>query len=158
MAAYVTEANFTPLVGAPSEDTAWGYSFSGSRKLWDQDTFYFQITYGDGIEKFRSQPGFEIDPAGELFAVPAIAWFVGYEHRWTERLRSVVTYSAADVDYPAGFADQVDALEYASVNLLWTPTKQTQFGLEYLYGSRTDQDGAFGHANRLQFGAWLFLR
>ena len=41
--------------------------------------------------------------------------------------------------------------EYASVNLLYKPVKSVLIGGEFLWGKRTDIDGASGNDPRIQF-------
>jgi hypothetical protein len=36
-------------------------------------------------------------------------------------------------------------------NVMWHVTPLVEFGLEYIYLDRTDKDGSFGVANRLNF-------
>ena len=39
----------------------------------------------------------------------------------------------------------------AHFNLIWSPVKRINTGVEYIYGKRTNVDGDFGEANRVQF-------
>ncbi len=39
----------------------------------------------------------------------------------------------------------------AHVNIIWSPVKRINTGIEYIYGKRTNVDGDFGEANRVQF-------
>ena len=45
----------------------------------------------------------------------------------------------------------VEAAEYLAANLVFEPLPRLSYGIEYLYGSRTDKDSAQGEAHRLQF-------
>lgn len=47
--------------------------------------------------------------------------------------------------------------QYIAANLIWTPVKHIDMGVEYLFGTRQDKDGSRGEANRLQFGFWYRL-
>jgi hypothetical protein len=40
-----------------------------------------------------------------------------------------------------------------AVNLIWSPYAATDFGVEWLWGQRVDEDGESGTANRIQFTA-----
>jgi len=40
---------------------------------------------------------------------------------------------------------------YATGNLIWFPVERMGVGIEYLYGTRQDQDGQRGIAHRIQF-------
>ena len=41
----------------------------------------------------------------------------------------------------------------ASLNLLWTPSKSVMFGVEGLWGERSDHNGNAGQDMRVQFSA-----
>ena len=43
--------------------------------------------------------------------------------------------------------------QYASLNLLWTPSKSVLFGVEGLWGERSDHNGNAGQDMRVQFSA-----
>jgi hypothetical protein len=47
-------------------------------------------------------------------------------------------------------ADTIRATNYVAVNLIWEPFQRLTMGIEYLYGTRTDKDGAFGQDSRIQ--------
>lgn len=53
LAGFATQASFDPMVGADNEATAWGVSLSGSLKVLESDKIMGQVSYGDGIERFR---------------------------------------------------------------------------------------------------------
>jgi hypothetical protein len=156
-AGFSSRASFTPAVGLPSDDNAWGFSFTGSVKAFEADKFTFQYSWGDGIEGFRGLQRFTLTPAGALAAVPSTAWMVTYQHQWCDRWKSSFVYSVVDVGNPSGTSTALKGTEYVSANILWKPVDQIQVGLEYLHGVRDDQDNNSGTANRLQFAVWYFL-
>ena len=39
----------------------------------------------------------------------------------------------------------------AHANIIWTPVKRINTGIEYIYGKSKNVDGNYGEASRLQF-------
>ncbi|MFM9960592.1 MAG: DcaP family trimeric outer membrane transporter [Planctomycetaceae bacterium] len=158
LAGFATKASFDPTVGADSEATAWGVSLSGSLKVFESDKIMGQVSYGDGIERFRGFSSYTLDASGSLIAIPALACYVGYEHVWSNNLKSVLAYSRATINNPSGAAPTAGkSTDYFAANILWTPVERVRLGLEYLHGAREDEDASRGDANRLQFAIWYYL-
>jgi hypothetical protein len=63
---------------------------------------------------------------------------------------STFVYSAADGVRP-GFSWHGGAVDYLAANLVFKSLPRLRYGIEYLYGSRTDKDSAQGEAHRVQF-------
>jgi hypothetical protein len=113
-----------------------------------QDFVSFSLTYGDGIGGVLNDtpPDAVYDPErGRLVSIPTLGWFAGYQHWWDPRFYSVVSYGSVEQDTlsfqgPTAYSKT----QYASVNLSWTPVDQWLFGIEVLYGTREDNDGAKG--------------
>jgi hypothetical protein len=155
-AGFATQASFDPTVGLDSNDTAWGVSLSGSLKVFESDKVMGQYSQGDGIQRFRGFQSYAIGAGGSLFAIPEQAWYVGYEHVWSKKFKSVFAFSNAEIDVPSP-PTALKSTDYLAANILWTPVERVRLGLEYLHGNRVDQDSSFGEANRLQFAAWFYL-
>jgi len=156
---------------APESTTGWGITTSGRRPFawWgEQDYFLWQLTYGKGVGHYINDLGTmgggdaTFDPEGQLEALPVFSGYVSYMHQWplTSRflkkwpgvLRSSFTASWVTInnyEYQAG--GDYHSTWRASANLLYTPTKNIQAGLEYLWGERTNKDGSKGTATQLQF-------
>ena len=143
-----------------STETAFGWGGSVSGKvgvpfLAKKDFMTFSITYGEGIgSDLNDQPPDAVfdSTGGGLEAVPVFGWFASYEHWWSEQFTSTLVYGALDVDNRATQPpDSFDKSQYASANLVWTPTKRWLFGIEGLWGKRVDKDGADGTDFRTQF-------
>jgi len=78
---------------------------------------------------------------------------IGYTHKWTDYLRSTVSYGYVHLDNE--FSQEPDAYHhthYASLNLVWKARKRLSLGLEGLYGHKEEKDGADGDAFRIQLG------
>ena len=129
----------------------WGANVSGRFELPGirrQDFVSFSLTYGDGIGGVINDapPDASFDSAtGRLETIPTLAWFVGYQHWWSPDFFSVLAYGEARQDN-LGFQPPTAyrRTQYATANLSWTPFEQWLFGIEALYGTREDKDGARG--------------
>ena len=84
--------------------------------------------------------------------IPALGCLVGYQHWWNPKFYSVASYGwiqqdNLDIQAPTAYKET----QYSSVNLVWTPDPRWLFGIEALYGTREDKDGATGSVWRTQF-------
>jgi hypothetical protein len=132
------------------------------------DRIMFQVNGGWGIARYindlNSVGGMDavVDSArGEMNVLPALGWYVGYEHQWKEwkraqtmNLRSTILWSIVMVDNP-GFQppDAYKRTNRIAANLVFSPTRRVDFGSEYIYGTRLNKNGASGHANQVQIVA-----
>jgi len=152
LSAFVGQARFRAEAGPTSDATIWGSSFTGKVMTTSSDALRFQLAYGDGLARYHGGLAAAPDVTGQLEAIPAIATMVSYQHYWNERLSSHIVGSYGKEDNTAGqSAEALHAVGYAALNLVWEFAERISFGGEYLYGSREDNDGASGRANRLLF-------
>ena len=129
------------------------------------DRFMFQVNGGTGIARYindlNSLGGLDgvFDPAtGELEALRALGWYVGYEHHWKEwqqvqnmNLRSTVLWSLVSVDnFDFQPPDAYKRTNRLAVNMVYSPSGRVDVGLEYIYGQRVNLDGQSAHANQFQ--------
>ena len=173
----LTAIETNPITGEPVSDaapestTGWGITTSGRQPaVWwsEEDYFLWQLTYGKGIGHYINDLGTmgggdaTFDPEGQLQALPVFSGYVSYMHQWpmTSRflkkwpgvLRSSFTASWVNIDnYEYQLGGDYHSTWRASANLIYTPTKNIQAGLEYLWGERTNKDGSKGTATQLQF-------
>ena len=129
------------------------------------DRFMFQMNGGTGIARYINdlnslggQDGV-FDPAtGELKALPALGWYVGYEHRWKEwthlstmNLRSTALWSFVVVDnFAFQPANAYERTNRFALNTVYSPSSRVDVGLEYIYGQRENHDGQSANANQFQ--------
>ncbi|HYN43277.1 MAG TPA: DcaP family trimeric outer membrane transporter, partial [Thermoanaerobaculia bacterium] len=150
--------------------TGWGLSASGtaSQLPWARgDAVTFQASGGEGIARFindldsaTGQDG-AFDPAnGDLVLLRQWGWFGSYLHRWSGKagepgdLRSSFIWGAVRVDNLE--FQQTNAYRRThrlSLNLVWTPFRSGEVGVEYIWGERVDKNGASGEARQLQVRA-----
>jgi hypothetical protein len=105
---------------------------------------YIQDTAGQGIDG-------QVDPAtGGFDTVYAVGWSVSYEHWFTEKWLSNVTYSA---DFTGHNGDQPGntyvGAKYLTAALWYIPIRNMSIGVEYVWGERENLDGERGKANRV---------
>lgn len=135
----------------------WGVNASGAFKVFSADKFLWQVAYGEGMARYVNDIGSaDLDAApdssGKLRAIPVGAAMLGYTHEWSPQFRSTASYGYIYVEPEAslgGFA--IEDTQYASVNLVWHPTKSFRMGLEYLFGSKDTQGGGDRDGSRLNF-------
>lgn len=91
-----------------------------------------------------------------LVALPVYSTYVGYEHAWSQTIRSTLTFGAV-------FVDNLDIQDpgalrrttRSSVNVAWSPVQSVDLIAELLAGRRVNKDGQDGHAGQFQLG-WIF--
>jgi len=143
--------------------TGWGINTSGAINTpgWDErDQTKFAFYIGDGIGRYISdldaaggQDGVYDPLEGELRALPARAFYIGYEHWWNDFFRSTVTYGNVYVDnLDIQPGEAYHQTRRASVNFVWSPITRLEIVGEFLMGERIDKNGERGRAKQLQFG------
>ena len=146
-----------------------------------KDTVGWNSFYGSGIGRYVLIGGGNFDSAViKNFGTPAVReetqaqWggFAWYQHRWTDELRSNFVYGIQRNHWSdaiaSGFTSGTntalaDRTESVHVNLIWSPVKAVNLGLEYIWGERDLHRNPLngyspsGNANRVQVSAqYLF--
>ncbi len=145
--------------GSTPDDTTlgWGVNSAFKAGTWGKDHVMGQFAFGSGISRYiESMSGQNVDAlfgaGNQLVAVPARSAVIGYERHWTPKLMSAFAYSISDISRNSGFGGSViKRTQDARVNLIYTPFRLVDIGVEYMWGRRDNQDGARGDASRLQF-------
>jgi hypothetical protein len=129
------------------------------------DRVMYQVNGGVGIARYINdlqslggQDAIVDTTAGELRALPAIGWYVAYEHAWKEwaaaqtlHLRSTILWSFVDVDNLVPQPpDAYHTTNRLATNVVFSAAERVDVGLEYIYGTRANKDGQSGHANQIQ--------
>jgi hypothetical protein len=157
--------------GVVSSDWGAGGSLTGVTLLRVKqltDRFMYQLNGGAGVARYindlNSAGGLDAvfdTTTGVLKALPALGWYLAYEHRWREwefmhtmNLRSTVLWSRVIVynlaDQPADAYRKTNRL---ATNLVFSPTGRADLGLEYIFGSRENKDRQKATANQIQLVA-----
>jgi len=135
----------------------WGgaVSLAGRINTFGLDNIRFMLGYGDVYARYAAADTFEdgvLDPSGRLRLVTAYSGMLAYQHWWNKAWRSTLAYGFVGADQPSlVHGDLTRQAQSAHLNLLWSPTLQTTFGLEYTYGLRDRIDGRSGDLHRVQF-------
>jgi len=135
----------------------WGASLAGKIRMpaaLKEDFITLSLTYGKGIGGAFNDapPDAAFDSANNsLVAIPTFGWFASYQHWWTPKIYSTFVYGSLRQDNQ-GFqpVNAFQKTQYASGNLVWTPFERWLFGVEFLYGTREDKNGADGSDFRTQ--------
>ena len=144
-------ARFDPDVGSPDDVVLWGLNLSTKTDTWGEDSAIAQVTYGDGVGRYRGGTTAAPDASGDLEAIPVLGLMGSYEHHWCDEYRSTIGYSWGEGDIPDGAPPTSnEELDYGFANFIWQFCNRAWAGVEYLYGARQTTDDAEGHANRLQ--------
>jgi hypothetical protein len=129
------------------------------------DRLMYQVNGGTGIARYindlNSQGGMDAafdSTTGELKAIPAIGWYVGYEHAWKEwkamqtmNLRSTALWSWVTVhNYDFQPDNTYMRTNRFALNLVFSPSTRVDAGIEYIFGSRENKDGQSATANQFQ--------
>ena len=149
-------------------DWGWGLSASGVFPLHLkelQDRIIFQVNGGYGIARYindlSSQSGMDAvfdTTTGDLNALPALGWYVAYEHAWKQwkqaehmDLRSTLLWSFVDVgNFEFQPPEAYNKTHRLALNLVFSPAERVDVGVEYISGSRQNKNGERGTANQIQ--------
>lgn len=164
---------FQPVDSATQYQNGWGLSGSTVFHPWAilsgidpvqtenpsglvRSRILLQYTLGQGIGRYiQDTAGLGLDAqvnplTGELQTVYARGWSASYEHWFTEKWMTNVTYSEVDVnnnDFQP--ANTYAGAKYLTTALWFIPARNTSIGVEYVWGEREDLDGMKGKANRV---------
>ncbi|MBQ4916678.1 MAG: DcaP family trimeric outer membrane transporter [Muribaculaceae bacterium] len=139
----------------------WGAKLSGILEF-DHFTLYYMGTCGKGVASYiEDNLGQNIDltPSanknGTMQATKSWGAYGALQYNFSKRLFSTLIYSHVrnSMDsYKSGnisFGDQYKYGQYAVANIIWSPNKYIQTGLEYLWGNRNNFDNTSHHNNRI---------
>lgn len=145
--------------GDGPDDSAlgWGVTFSG-REYLIKDKFYFSWvgSYGDGwgsnvVTALGTNAAAILNPDGKLETMPAWNLTGGLSYNISRALMANVSTAWFGLD-PSEFRSP-DALKSGHslhANLIWSPIKSVNAGIEFMTLQRNNGDGASGTGNRLQ--------
>jgi hypothetical protein len=163
---------FRPTEGDETRRLGWGLSASTVFHPWailmgsnpvhkdnpsglERSRLLMQYTFGWGIGRYiQDTAGLgldgQVDPRTEGFdTVFAVGWSVSYEHWFTEKWLTNLTYSAVQVGSNDGQpGGTYVAAKYLAASLWYVPFRNMSLGMEYLWGQRADLNELTGMANR----------
>ena len=137
--------------GEKEDISLFGGNLSGQINLLKKDKLIYQALYGPGVGRYRGGFSAAPDDNGDLKAVTGMGYTIGYQHFWSDDWSSYIMYNYGSNDTSEDEPDTtIKAVSYIAANLIWHFTHNAFAGIEYLYGTREDVDGADGDANRVQ--------
>jgi hypothetical protein len=150
--------------GGSGTDRTFAYGLNVSGKIGIPnlpDTIKFQGFYGSGIGRYINdldavggQDAIYDNSSQELKPLKSYGGFGAYQHWWTDRWRSTGVFGYVRVDnrriQPG---TSFKSSYYALANLIYSPFRHYDIGLEYSWGQRENKNSQTGHANRLMLSA-----
>jgi hypothetical protein len=173
LSSVVRAIEFQPTSGEASRQAGWGLSASTVFHPWaaligsnpvrkdnptglERSRILLQYTFGWGIARYIQDTAGQgldgqVDPTtGAFDTLYAVGWSASYEHWFTEKWLSNVTYSADFVGHDgAQPADTYVGAKYLAASLWFIPIRNMSLGVEYVWGERENLDGERGRANRI---------
>jgi hypothetical protein len=140
--------------GVKARATGWGVTASAKLNIGKRDDLRMMITHGEGIGRYvgvNLTNDAVIDASGDLHPIGLTAGFAAYRHMWTPTLRSTLIYSAQTIDNPVTLTGGAanSSAESVHLNVVWSPAKSIDLGVEAIRGRRELESGAQGDLNRL---------
>lgn len=149
------------VTNSNSDVFGWGAKLSGILEL-HNFTFYYMGSYGKGMASYiEDNTGLNLDlvPSnitnGKLEATKSWGAYGAIQYNFSKRLFCTAIYSKIKnsmnnyVDGSTLYDNQYKQGQYAVANIIWSPNKYIQTGLEYLWGNRTNFDNTTHHNNRI---------
>lgn len=142
--------------GVEDEAYGWAMGVSGKVKTFGKDAVMFQGVYGDGVGHYLLEVA--LSGNGNTYVGnslrPQVAYggYLGYQHYWTDTLRSnlLVGYTGIDNDVTRTGAAVNKEIMSGHVNLIWNPVPAYRVGVEYMHGIRTLENDLDGDLDRFQ--------
>ncbi len=136
----------------------WGLNLSGMLMVPDtKDNFKFQFNGGEGIGRYIVSGGADATyniATQDMDLSRVYGAYGAYQHWWTNTLRSTLMGSHARFfNRSIESFSALKSVLHTSANLIYSPLKPLDVGIEYTWGQRENKDGQKGHANRLMFSA-----
>jgi hypothetical protein len=135
--------------------TGYGYGVSGRLFVWGKNNVYAQWNGGDGIGRLLNEnDGYAVvqDVVNQrLGTIKINNALAGYEHAWTENIKTNIAATYTHFSYPswvpanntfdiftegAGGGIYTRSHTKYMANIIWSPVKNVNFGLEYAYLER----------------------
>lgn len=145
-----------------ARDNQWGgaIGIGGRVPTFGKDDFRFAANYGNVLGRYTVGflPDGNLDVSGNLDLPQQWAAQMSYHHFWTEQLRSSLILGGVAVKNKSSASPVANKnAQSAHLNLIWSPVKNTNLGLEYIWARREIENSQSGTLNRIQASAqYLF--
>ena len=137
--------------------TGWGISASCIVNSWQKGKWYFQGVGGKAISRYFDDlqgNGFDIvlPPEGSYLLPFTYGYYATYEHNWTQKVYSNITYGSVVIDKKNFEPNDVFHKGHTfRINTFWDITDGAKAGGEVIWGRRFNMDNAKGNATRINF-------
>ncbi len=160
---YLQISGIIPILSARNVDNdfkvrvGWGVAASAVVNTWLNGKWYFQIVCGQAINGFVNNltgtgSNVLINPEGKAVLPFTLGVYATYEHQWTEKIYSNLTYGIVDVSKQDFTPGDKFHLGYAFLfNTFWDIVEGAKVGGEIIWGQRVDKNTSRGDATRINF-------
>lgn len=138
-------------------DTGFGITATSKINLGKDD---LRLTFftGSGLGRYaalNAVNGAVLTADNELEAIDSTGFAIAYRHVWNEKWRSSFVYSQfnADNDVDLTGTSATEQTFSTRANIIYSPSKELKFGLEYTFAERSLENDLEGDLNRLQASA-----
>ena len=159
--------NLTVNDGTFKDSTnGFGLGISGKIKIFNRDQLRFHLTTGDGIGRYiqeAANTAAVVSGTGtnnlSIDSQKASGGYIGYQHWWTENVRSNFNLGYLNVDWNEPLLIQSVSdkqnkyIKSYHANIIWRLLPQVDLGIEISKAEREQVNGAKGDINRLQMSA-----
>jgi hypothetical protein len=157
--------------GSYTTATGWGLGVGGVLKLGGKDNLKFMASYGKGIGRYIENSAFQaggVNADGDIVVTASYGGYLAFQHWWTDAVRTnLIAGQVRNKNIAAnlgGFATSPgdggpsDLLRSFHGNVVWSPIKPLDLGVEYVWGYRerpvvSDGGGLKGNLGRVQASA-----
>jgi hypothetical protein len=160
----VDEDGDDATTGDPDDtETGWGLFGGAVIPTFGDDSLQLNVTYGEGVGRYLISGGGQdacLGADGKLDATEQLGIAAAYTRNWTPTVYSNVVYGHSEFDDDPCFddAETFERLQTVHVNTFWQPVDNARFGLEYIWGKASFEDGDLDNtASRIQMGAQFFF-
>jgi hypothetical protein len=149
-----------------ASSNGFGLGLSGKINFFDDDQLRFHLSSGDGVGRYiqeAANTAAAVTGVGtanlDMQTQRATGGYIGYQHLWTENIRSNFNAGFLAVDWNESvLGSAVTNLQNKNlysyhVNIIWQVITAAELGIEFSKAHREQVDGQRGEVNRLQFSA-----
>jgi len=160
---YLQISGVLPVLSARNKNddfivrVGWGVAASAIVNTWLNGKWYLQIVCGQAINSFVNNlagtgSNVLITSTGKTILPFTLGLYSTYEHHWTEKVYSNLTYGLVNVAKQDFTPVDEFHLGYAFLlNTFWDIVEGAKIGGEIIWGQRVDKNTSRGDATRINF-------